>query len=209
MGRSFRLPRREVGKTQFSDMQLSFLDMYIFGLGDMKMIFRLLLAPGSAERTADSMMRTLLNNSAAIEYMEARKRQIERFFCGDDVSEHDVVERKKYDESDIRKIMIDTFSEDIVDSIKNGTFDYKKEAIFEKMIVKILEKEDEKVDNGMEPPRIYLPESCSSCRYRKAIEESDGDVIDECIGCRYRKDCLDRGVEFDPKTQIDYDVFNK
>lgn len=147
-------------------------------------------------------MSSLLRNSDSQEYMNTRKAQLEVHFTGELRESGEESDVKGFDGSEIKSVIMKKISKDLVQSIEDGTLDYKQGAIIEKFMNKVLDY-DEKAESAPEPPRIYLPENCLNCRYRVAIEETD-DTIDECKCCRYRKDSLERGIEYDYKTQLDY-----
>lgn len=54
-------------------------------------------------------------------------------------------------------------------------------------------------DEVQEPPRRYIPETCSICRYRKFCEQ---ECEDECDLCKYKKYANEHGVEYTPQTQL-------
>lgn len=56
---------------------------------------------------------------------------------------------------------------------------------------------DEQVE---EQPRRYLPESCSSCRYRAFCEENAEDM---CQYCRYHQFGEENGIHYDSEHQLD------
>lgn len=59
---------------------------------------------------------------------------------------------------------------------------------------KFLETEDKQ-----EPPRRYMPETCSNCRYRKFCEQ---ECEDECDKCKYKEYANQNGVSYTPQTQL-------
>lgn len=54
-------------------------------------------------------------------------------------------------------------------------------------------------DEKQEPPRRYLPVTCSICRYKIFAEE---EAIDECELCKYKQYANEHGVEYTPQTQL-------
>lgn len=201
MANSINLPKRlKPSSSDLTENQMLFLDCYLLGLGEPKYLFKQLIAFSRSERESNAMMQGLLKNSDALTYMEIRSNQIMRFFKGEPEANDKKVDDTPLNEEDVRKVIIDRVSQDIISSLRDGTLDYKQGSIVEKFITKVLDY-DEKEEEKPEPPRIYLPESCSSCRYRKAIEDSDN-TVDECLLCRYRKDSIERGVEYDYKNQL-------
>ena len=65
----------------------------------------------------------------------------------------------------------------------------------------ILKEEEVKI----EPPRRYLAEVCSQCRYRYCVEEAliNGLAIDECKYCKALKFAQENGFKYDPTTMLD------
>jgi hypothetical protein len=152
---------------------------------------------GKSDRDSNTALQGLLRNSDTVAYLKERKEQLLAHFSGDtSVS----VEAEQRSQADVRRIIYDRISTDLVDAIKDGTVDYKQGAIIEKFMNKVLDYDD-KEETKPEPPRIYLPENCLNCRYRISIEETD-DTIDECKCCQYKKHCNEQGIEYDYKTQI-------
>lgn len=196
-----RLPKRiKPLRSDLSEMHMVFLDCYILGIGDPAFLFKQLIAYSKTQRDSNAMMKSLLGNSDAVAYMRERSAQIINFFNGSGSSDSSVEEEIDFSQDNVRKVIIDNVSRDIIQSLKNGSLDYKQGSIVEKFITKVLDY-DEKEEAKPEPPRIYLPESCSSCRYRKAVEDTDN-AVDECSMCRYRMDSIERGIEYNPKEQI-------
>lgn len=197
------LPKRLKNRSsELTELQMVFLDCYILRVGDPKQIFRYFFGASSSEAKINAGMSSLLRNSDSQEYMNTRKAQLEVHFTGELRESGEESEVKGFDGSEIKSVIMKKISKDLVQSIEDGTLDYKQGAIIEKFMNKVLDY-DEKAESAPEPPRIYLPENCLNCRYRIAIEETD-DTIDECKCCRYRKDSLERGIEYDYKTQLDY-----
>ena len=195
------LPKRLKNRaSELTELQQVFLDCYIFRLGDPKTIFRYLCATGKTQVESNTMMQGLLRNSDAVEYIKTRKAQLEVHFGGKPKSEGEDAEGKGFDGSEIKSVIMKKISNDLVQSIEEGTLDYKQGAIIEKFMNKVLDY-DEKADSAPEPPRIYLPENCLNCRYRVAVEETD-ETIDECKCCNYRARCIEQGIEYDYKTQL-------
>ena len=52
---------------------------------------------------------------------------------------------------------------------------------------------------GQKPPERYLPETCSHCRFKRAIEEQ---CDDDCDLCKYKLYANEHGVEYTPQTQL-------
>ena len=198
MGRNIKIPKRiRSEKIELTDLQMVFLDCFILGIGKPKVIFRLLLTPSNSEKESLSMMQSLLKNSDAKDYMEKRKAQIEEFFFGNGEDKED---SPKMSEDDIRRLIFNKLSDNIVQSIEDNTLDYKQGDIITKFMIKALDYDDKEV-NAPSPPMVYLPENCGNCRYKFACENQNL-VIDECKVCRYRQDDLDRGIEYNYKEQL-------
>lgn len=204
MGRNIRLPKRINNvNSELTEMQKVFLDCYILGIGDSRILFKALLAPADSDRVAMNKMSSLVKNSDAFAYMESRKAQLEKhYFDGVEI------ESESSDDDDIsiseaREIIYRAVSKDLIRDIRDGNVEYKRGSIVEKLINKILEDDTDGKDT-IEPPRLYLPESCNNCRYRKFIEE-DGNVEDECKYCNYKKNCLERGIEYNQKEQFNFE----
>lgn len=198
MERDIRLPKRKKNeRLDLTELQMTFLDCYMLQIMEPGTLFRALISPSKTVRESNAMMKSLLRNSDAVSYMRDRKEQLVEYYFGEYKDEEEIPQRS---EEDIRNLIYKKISEDIVESIENKTLDYKQGDILTKFMNKALDY-DEKEVNAPEPPKVYLPESCSSCRYRIAIEETD-ETIDECLHCRYRQDDLDRGIVYNYKTQL-------
>lgn len=196
------LPKRLKNRaSQLTEIQMVFLDCYLLRVGDPKLLFRYLCATGQNQAESNTMMGGLLRNSDAVEYLKTRKAQLEVHFGGKS-KEDGEFEQKEMTAAEIQATIVKKVLADLGEGIKDGTVDYRSSTIIEKAVAKALDYDVTK-DDAPEPPRIYLPENCLNCRYRVAIEETD-DTIDECKCCRYRKDSLERGIEYDYKTQLDY-----
>lgn len=194
------LPKRLKDRTsQLTEIQMVFLDCYLLRIGDPKVIFRYLCSTGKNQAESNSMMGSLLRNSDAVEYLKTRKAQLEVHYGGKPKQEGEF-EQKEMTAAEIQATIVKKVLADLGEGIKDGTVDYRSSTIIEKAVAKALDYDVTK-DDAPEPPRIYLPENCLNCRYRVAIEETD-DTVDECKCCRYRKDSLERGVEYDYKTQL-------
>lgn len=197
------LPKRLKNRaSELTDLQMVFLDCYLMRIGDPKVIFRYLCSNGKNQTESNTMMAGLLRNSDATEYLKTRRAQLEVHFGGKTKEGDDAFEQKEMTAAEIQATIVKKVLADLGEGIKDGTVDYRSSTIIEKAVAKALDYDVTK-DDAPEPPRIYLPENCLNCRYRIAIEETD-DTIDECKCCRYRKDDLERGIEYDYKTQLDY-----
>lgn len=193
------LPKRLKNRaSELTEIQMIFLDCYIFRIGDPKVIFRYLCAGGKNQSESNNMMASLLRNSDAVDYIKTRKAQLEIHFDGKPHEESE--EHKELTAAEIQATIVRKVLADLGEGIKDGTVDYRSSTIIEKAVQKALDYDVSK-DDAPEPPRIYLPENCLNCRYRVAIEETD-DTIDECKCCNYRKSCLEQGIEYDYKTQL-------
>lgn len=196
------LPKRLKNRaSQLTEIQMVFLDCYLLRVGDPKLLFRYLCATGQNQVESNTMMGGLLRNSDAVEYLKTRKAQLEVHFGGKP-KEDGEFEQKEMTAAEIQATIVKKVLADLGEGIKDGTVDYRSSTIIEKAVAKALDYDVTK-DDAPEPPRIYLPENCLNCRYRVAIEETD-DTIDECKCCNYRARCLEQGIEYDYKTQLDY-----
>lgn len=54
-------------------------------------------------------------------------------------------------------------------------------------------------EDTQEPPKRYIPVTCSICRYRKFCEE---ECEDECNKCKYKEYANENGVVFTPQNQL-------
>lgn len=192
------IPKREPNvNTILTEMQMVFLDCCLLKLHNPKDMFAIMFGQNRGKSECKVMYDSLMRNSDAIAYVKNREKQIRGFFS---CTEEPTQPKPTPNQEDIRKVMFDKISVDLVEAIQTGTLDYKQGAIVEKFMNKVLDYDD-KQDEKPEPPRIYLPANCLNCRYRIAIEESD-DTIDECEYCQYKKDCNNQGITYDYKTQI-------
>ena len=193
------LPKRLKNRaSELTEIQMVFLDCYILRVGDPKVIFRYLCAGGKNQSESNQMMASLLRNSDAVDYIKTRKAQLEVHFSGETKTVDE--EHKELTAAEIQATIVRKVLADLGEGIRDGTVDYRSSTIIEKAVQKALDYDVTK-DDAPEPPRIYLPENCLNCRYRVAIEETD-DTIDECKCCRYREKCLEQGIEYDYKTQL-------
>lgn len=194
------LPKRLKNRaSQLTEIQMVFLDCYLLRVGDPKLLFRYLCATGQNQVESNTMMGGLLRNSDAVEYLKTRKAQLEVHYGGKPKTEGEF-EQKEMTAAEIQATIVKKVLADLGEGIKDGTVDYRSSTIIEKAVAKALDYDVTK-DDAPEPPRIYLPENCLNCRYRVAIEETD-DTIDECKCCNYRARCLEQGIEYDYKTQL-------
>ena len=200
MERDIRLPKRKKNeRLDLTELQMTFLDCYMLQIMEPGTLFRALISPSKTVRESNAMMKSLLRNSDAVSYMHDRREQLEdHYFGGGEKAE--TVQEKEMSLEDAQKRIVEKATKDLLDAMENDTAEIKNGNVIEKILIKAMEANDTDID-APEPPRIYLPESCSSCRYRVAIEETD-DTVDECYHCRYRQDDLDRGIEYDYKTQL-------
>lgn len=193
------LPKRLKNRaSELTEIQMVFLDCYILRIGDPKVIFRHLCAGGKNQSESNQMMASLLRNSDAVDYIKTRKAQLEVHFGGEAKTVDE--EHKELTAAEIQATIVRKVLADLGEGIRDGTVDYRSSTIIEKAVQKALDYDVSK-DDAPEPPRIYLPENCLNCRYRIAIEETDN-TIDECKCCNYRKNCLEQGIEYDYKTQL-------
>lgn len=194
------LPKRLKNRaSQLTEIQMVFLDCYLLRVGDPKLLFRYLCATGQNQAESNTMMGGLLRNSDAVEYLKTRKAQLEVHYGGKPKTQGEF-EQKEMTAAEIQATIVKKVLADLGEGIKDGTVDYRSSTIIEKAVAKALDYDVTK-DDAPEPPRIYLPENCLNCRYRIAIEETD-DTIDECKCCNYRARCLEQGIEYDYKTQL-------
>lgn len=191
-------PRIASARSELTELQQIFLDCYILRVGSPKLLFRMLLGVGKSESMSNTLMTSLLNSADGKEYVKQRREQLEKFFLGEAGEEGEDGPDVSMEEA--QKVIYGKVSSELVKGLKDGTINYKSSAIIEKFMQKALDFSAEKVE-APEPPRIYLPESCMSCRYRIACE-SDA-VVDDCKWCKYRKSCNERGEVYDQKTQLD------
>lgn len=198
------LPKRIKNRlSELTEMQMAFLDCYILRIYDPKELFQQLFAVGISPSRANAQLNAFMRNSDVINYLKTRTAQLEEHFFGESEESED---KDAFDGSKIKSVIMKKISNDLVQSIEDGTLDYKQGAIVEKFMNKVLDFDDSEKEQ-LEPPRIYLPENCLNCRYRVAIEETD-DTIDECKYCEYRNRCIEQGIEYDYKTQLNIDREN-
>ena len=180
--------------------QKTFLDLSIFGLCESWILYKALLC--DAKTTVFAAKRdcsAFLASMDAQDYVRMRTKQIDNLFWG---------EKKKpaadgpggeelNDEglpSDWRKVLMS----EAWKNIKNNNFSAEGEEW--KLFVQKALKEIE-TDTVDDPPKRYLAETCSKCRYRIFCEGED--VEDVCERCKYRDFALEKGSEkYDQKNQL-------
>jgi hypothetical protein len=196
-------PRIPNSRLALSDLQMMFLDCHILRVGPSKLLFRLILGMGKSESTCNSLANALLNSADGREYIKTRTEQLNMYYfpahertaggSGDAAEEGDNMET-------FQQKLFTKISKDLEQGLEDGTIDYKSGSIIEKFMQKALDYEA-KDKNAPEPPKVFLPESCSKCRYRIFCESEE--VMDDCKWCRYRKKCEEQGIVYDVKNQLD------
>jgi hypothetical protein len=164
-----------------------FLDMTLFDFDEAWKIFQLVFMPNATAYKCKTECNNLLGSMDAKDYLTERVRQVDEIFFpkqGDDTAEK----------------IPDNINEIILNQawkrVKAGGFkDSEEWKVFLTKVVK-----DMNTDSVMEPPRRYLAETCSACRYKVFCE---GEVEDECPLCKYKEYALEHGCEeYDHKTQL-------
>lgn len=126
------------------------------------------------------------------DYVKRYRETLEDFLNNDDKEESEDISEGAQKKAlvKLKKIAIKKLQN--IDTSENPDLDLKiadKAGLLDKEVV-------------IEAPRRYLPQHCSNCPYRIAVEEN-ADAINECNFCRYKKYANERGVEFEPKDQLD------
>ena len=164
-----------------------FLDITLFDFDEPWRLFQLIFLPNASTYKCKSECSALLNSMDAKDYISERIKQIDSIFFpkqGDEMAE------KLPD--NINEIILNQAWKTVKAS---GFKDSKEWEVFLTKVVK-----DMNTESAMEPPRRYLAETCSSCRYKLFCEEA---VEDECPLCKYKEFALEHGCEeFDHKNQL-------
>lgn len=189
------------GRCSLTDREMEFLDFSLFSImPHLDLFMALLPMPGSKERQRQRMS-SLFNNPDAVRYLNARKGQIIVAFTGEGVEEGEepVEEELGFDNNDKANML-----KIIKNELRRGSADSMNKDVLSKIIAFVMN--DMNSENKIEAPRIYLPESCTECRYKKFV---DAECEDDCSKCNYQRFGKDNGMNWDHKTMFDKNKFVK
>lgn len=172
-----------------SDIDVNMLEVYIFTNMKFWEIYKL-FNPTVSLTHAKQKSSALLSTFDAKNYIQDRIKQINDFISPQK-EEHDI-----NGEGDITEDDVTYVGKLIMKYAKDPESDLHFDAI--KMIAPKI-TDFLKNMTGQKPPERYLPETCSHCRFKRAIEEQ---CDDDCDLCKYKLYANEHGVEYTPQNQL-------
>lgn len=134
----------------------------------------------------------------AQDYLEHRFKQITEYLSP--VSDDGTCDDGSADKN-LKDIISNKDVSKIIDLLKGYAEDPSSEFHFDalKLVAnKSLAKMD--LDDGLEPPRRYLPVTCDICSYKRFVEQ---ECDDDCDRCKYKKYANENGVKYAPQNQLE------
>lgn len=192
--RVFKLPAQPVNRVwSLSPKEMLFLDMTIFFSHTHSELYRMAVKNDMTDTQCRTRASALVTSLDGQDYLRVRTAQLQEYYWPEAEKEAG------------KKRGRDGFSEDFVpniikklETIINNPNDPNYFDAIKVGLTKAMK--DIASDDLVRPPERYLPESCSSCRYKNFIEKQ---CVDECKICRYRQFSNDNGVEYTYQNQLD------
>lgn len=192
--RVFKLPAQPSNRVwSLSPKEMLFLDMTIFFSHTHSELYRMAVKNDMTDTQCRTRASALVTSLDGQDYLRVRTAQLQEYYWPEAEKEAG------------KKRGRDGFSEDFVpniikklETIINNPNDPNYFDAIKVGLTKAMK--DIASDDLVRPPERYLPESCSSCRYKNFIEKQ---CVDECKICRYRQFANDNGVEYTYQNQLD------
>ena len=192
--RVFKLPAQPSNRVwSLSPKEMLFLDMTIFFGHTHSELYRMAVKNDMTDTQCRTRASALVTSLDGQDYLRVRTAQLQEYYWPEAEKEAG------------KKRGRDGFSEDFVpniikklETIINNPNDPNYFDAIKVGLTKAMK--DIASDDLVRPPERYLPESCSSCRYKNFIEKQ---CVDECKICRYRQFSNDNGVEYTYQNQLD------
>ena len=192
--RVFKLPAQPTNRVwSLSPKEMLFLDMTIFFGHTHSELYRMAVKNDMTDTQCRTRASALVTSLDGQDYLRVRTAQLQEYYWPESEKETG------------KKRGRDGFSEDFVpniikklETIINNPDDPNYFDAIKVGLTKAMK--DIASEDLVRPPERYLPESCSSCRYKNFVEKQ---CIDECKVCRYRQFANDNGIEYTYQNQLD------
>lgn len=193
--RSLKLPSTPT-EPKIESRDKFFLDMVIMTNELPGELYRMVYISQETQVSASRKAGALIKSIEGKAYIEKRKKQLEEHYFPEDVAKVTGVKfkPKTIEEAivDLTPVFIDEFS-----AIMKNRNDPNFADTMKVFLAKSLK--DIQMDKTASPPMRYLPESCSTCRYKLFVENS---AEDECGRCKFKSFGVANGLNYDHKTQL-------
>lgn len=196
--KSLKIPSTPTGINLESREKL-FLDLVIMTNEIPGELYRMVFITNETQVSATRKAGMLMNSLEGKAYLEKRKMALEQWYFPDEiegaVGKATKIKPKTIEDAiaDLTPVFIDEFT-NIMKNRNDPNFGDTMKVFLAKSL------KDIQMDKTASPPMRYLPESCSTCRYKLFIEKN---TEDECKRCKYRKFGRENGLDFDHKTQLE------
>lgn len=196
--KSLKLPSTPTGVNLESREKL-FLDLVIITNEIPGELYRMVFISNETQVSATRKAGMLINSLEGKAYLERRKKALEQWYFPDDVAEvtgkTTKLKPKTIEEAiaDLTPVFIDEFSA-IMKNRNDPNFADTMKVFLAKSI------KDIQMDKTASSPMRYLPESCSTCRYKLFVEQNGED---ECNRCKFKSYGVANGLNFNHKDQLD------
>ena len=195
--KSLKLPSTPTGINLESRDKL-FLDLVIMTNEIPGELYRMVFISNETQVSATRKAGMLMNSMEGKAYLEKRKKLLEEWYFPDHVEKEtgkvSKLKPKTIEEAiaDLTPVFIEEFS-----AIMKNRNDPNFADTMKVFLAKSLK--DIQMDKTASPPMRYLPESCSTCRYKLFVENN---AEDECGRCKFKNFGVANGLNYDHKTQL-------
>lgn len=194
--KSIKLPSTPTGINLESREKL-FLDLVLVTNELPGELYRMVFISNETQVAASRRAGQLMNSLEGKAYLEKRRKILEEWYFAEQVEQETGKKAKpktiEQAIADLTPVFIDEFS-----AIMKNRNDPNFADTMKVFLAKSLK--DIQMDKTASPPMRYLPESCSTCRYKLFVEDN---AEDECNRCKYRKFGIANGLKFDYKNQLE------
>jgi hypothetical protein len=203
--KSLKLPteHRDV-MWSLTDRDYLFLDLVLILNKKHAELYRMVSNGVMSDAQLSRKASAITTSADGVEYLEARKKQLEEYYWGVEDDGGDGQPKKVLSiEESITEMLPDAVVN--LRAILRDKNDENYGDVLRVFLTKLIKDMDTK--NQANPPTRYLPQipcgdasSSNICRYKAFCEK---ECEDECLICRYRQYGIEHGLNYDYKNQLD------
>jgi hypothetical protein len=205
MTKSLKLPiERRDPMWSLTERDYMFLDLTILFNKRHADLYRMVSSGTMTDAILARKASAITTSNDGIEYLEARRKQLEGYFWPNDGVEG--CENKEKKQQSNEEMLAELIPEVVKDlrGIARDKNDENYADLVKVVLAKLIKDMDTK--NAASPPLRYLPEiPCQNCRYKLFCESECDDM---CKICLFKKYGIEHGLNYDYKNQLDKTIEN-
>ena len=192
--RVFKLPAQPSNRVwSLSPKEMLFLDMTMFFSLTHSELYRIAVKNDMTDTQCRTRASALVTSLDGQDYLRIRTAQLQEYYWPE-------AEREK-DKKRGRDGFYEDFVPNIIKKLETIINNPDDPNYFDAIKVGLTKAmKDIASEELVRPPERYLPETCSSCRYKNFIEKQ---CVDECKICRYRQFANDNDVVYTYQNLLD------